>query len=50
MKIYFFYWLGRRVGGPTGRNNLGRIDPAQAIHGPCQCSNCKKQVKNTSAK
>ena len=39
MKIYFFYWLGRRVGGPTGRNNLGRIDPAQAIHGPCQCSN-----------
>jgi hypothetical protein len=24
-------WLGRRIGGPTGRNMLSKVDPALAI-------------------
>jgi hypothetical protein len=31
-------YLGRKIGGPSGMSNLGRIDRAQAVHGSCPCS------------
>lgn len=39
-------FLGRRLGGPTGRKKLG-IDPDKALYSACLRSNCTKASKRT---
>jgi hypothetical protein len=42
-------WLGRRIGIPTGMSQLGKVDPAQAVHDSCQCSKCKSAERSKSS-
>lgn len=44
----YIEWLGRKLGGPTGMTDLGKLDPATA-HVSCNCSKCRSKEESKSS-